>query len=131
MEVLQKSISNYNAYVNLMNARINELMDEVYAKVGIRTKPDYKALHMRKVVLSGDQSFDYRSMDRAFNDSLRRTTVEGEQAGELTLFIYEEIEAFRSAAESVGLTNSDIQDVFYNNAHRIIESVKKFDNQPQ
>ena len=79
-EVLQKSISNYNAYVNLMNARINELIDEVYAKVGIRTKPDYKALHMRKVVLSGDQSLDYQSMDRAFNDSLRRTTPEGEQA---------------------------------------------------
>jgi hypothetical protein len=79
-EVLQKSISNYNAYVNLMNTRINELMDEVYARSGIRTKPDYKALHMRKVVLSGDQSANYESLDQAFNDSLRRTTVEGTRA---------------------------------------------------
>jgi len=54
--------------------------------------------------------------------------IEGEEAEELTFFIYEEIEAFRRAADSVGLTNRDIEDVFYNNAHQIIESVKKNDS---
>lgn len=38
---------------------------------------------------------------------------------ELTNFMYEEIKAFKKAAENVGLTKEDINDVFYANASRV------------
>jgi len=50
--------------------------------------------------------------------------VEGEEAEKLTFFMYEEIDAFRRAAEAAGLTYGDIEDIFYNNAVRIIEAAK-------
>jgi len=46
--------------------------------------------------------------------------VPSEDAGSITFFIYEEIDAFRRAAENNGLSRSDIEDVFYNNAKRIL-----------
>jgi predicted TIM-barrel fold metal-dependent hydrolase len=46
--------------------------------------------------------------------------VDAVEAGKMTFFMYEEIEAFRRAAEATGLSREDIEDVFYNNAHRII-----------
>jgi predicted TIM-barrel fold metal-dependent hydrolase len=48
--------------------------------------------------------------------------VEGEQADGLSFFLYEEIDAFRRAAGATGLTQQDIDDVFYDNAMRVIES---------
>lgn len=42
--------------------------------------------------------------------------VKGEQAEELTFFMYEEIDAFRRAADAVGLGKCDIEDIFFNNA---------------
>ena len=49
--------------------------------------------------------------------------LEKEEADKLTFFMYEEIDAFRRAAAATGLTASDIEDVFYNNAKNLIESV--------
>ncbi|MHC4394295.1 MAG: amidohydrolase family protein [Planctomycetota bacterium] len=46
--------------------------------------------------------------------------VGDEEARKMTFFMYEEIDAFRRAAEATGLRRDDIEDVFYNNAHRII-----------
>jgi predicted TIM-barrel fold metal-dependent hydrolase len=46
--------------------------------------------------------------------------VEGEQAGTLSFFLYEEIDAFRRAAQATGLTSADVEDVFYGNAARLI-----------
>ena len=43
--------------------------------------------------------------------------AEGER---LTFFLYEELLAFREAAEATGLTRADIEDVFYNNAARLL-----------
>jgi len=37
----------------------------------------------------------------------------------ITTFMYEELMAFRRAAQAVGLTRQDVEDVFYNNAARI------------
>lgn len=48
--------------------------------------------------------------------------VEGPQAEKLTFFMYEEIEAMRLAAKAEGLQRADIEDVFYNNAVRIINN---------
>jgi len=50
--------------------------------------------------------------------------VEGKEAEKLTFFMYEEVDALRRASESTGLTPDDIKDIFYNNAHRIIQSAK-------
>ena len=47
--------------------------------------------------------------------------LEGEEAEALTFFLYEELSAFRTAAERVGLSRADIEDVFYNNAARLLE----------
>ncbi len=46
--------------------------------------------------------------------------VPPEQAERLTFFIYEQIEAFRQAAEATGLIDGDIEDIFCQNAYRII-----------
>jgi hypothetical protein len=46
--------------------------------------------------------------------------VEGAEAEKLSFFLYEEIDAFRRAAERVGLTRDDIADVFCRNAQRLI-----------
>ncbi|MGQ9632492.1 MAG: GNAT family N-acetyltransferase [bacterium] len=48
--------------------------------------------------------------------------VEGREAEELTFFLYEEIDAFRRAAEATGLAREDLEDVFYNNAMGIIKT---------
>ena len=46
--------------------------------------------------------------------------VDGEDADNLTFFMYEELEAFRQASKSAGLKKEDIEDVFYNNAARLL-----------
>jgi predicted TIM-barrel fold metal-dependent hydrolase len=46
--------------------------------------------------------------------------VDGPEAETLSLFLYEQIHAFRRAAERTALTSPDIEDVFYYNAERII-----------
>lgn len=48
--------------------------------------------------------------------------VDGDEAERLSFFMYEEIAAFKQAAESRGLSRNDVQDVFYNNAARILSA---------
>jgi len=48
--------------------------------------------------------------------------VDGQEAERLSFFVYEIIDAFRRAAEAVGLTTDDVKDVFYGNARRIVMS---------
>lgn len=50
------------------------------------------------------------------------TPEEGEQ---LTFFMYEEILAFKRAAEKTGLSRGDIEDVFHNNARRLIDGARR------
>jgi len=49
--------------------------------------------------------------------------LDGGEAEQLTFFMYEEIDAFRRAAESTGLSRQDVEDVFCNNAAAMLESV--------
>jgi predicted TIM-barrel fold metal-dependent hydrolase len=44
-----------------------------------------------------------------------------EERGQVTFMLYEEIAAFKRAAEARGLTQQDIEDVFYNNACRLLK----------
>lgn len=50
--------------------------------------------------------------------------VEGSEADSITFFMYEEIDAFRKASISCGLNSADINDIFYTNAKKLIESVR-------
>lgn len=47
------------------------------------------------------------------------------EAGQLTFFVYEQLKAFRRAAERTGLSASDVEDVFYGNAMRVIETARR------
>lgn len=47
--------------------------------------------------------------------------VDGPDAERLTFFLYEELAAFRRAAEAVALTRRDVEDVFHGNAERWIQ----------
>ncbi|WP_020618975.1 amidohydrolase family protein [Paenibacillus daejeonensis] len=51
--------------------------------------------------------------------------TEGPEAEQLSYFLYEQIEAFRLAAEAEGLSRQDIEDVFYGNAAALIGRVKE------
>jgi hypothetical protein len=46
--------------------------------------------------------------------------IDGPEAERLTFFMYEELLAFRRAAERAGLGRQDLEDVFYNNAARLL-----------
>ncbi len=46
--------------------------------------------------------------------------VEGEEAEKLSFFLYEEILAFKLASMAANLSTSDIEDIFYNNANRLL-----------
>jgi predicted TIM-barrel fold metal-dependent hydrolase len=56
------------------------------------------------------------------SDDKHMRDVEGEQAEALSFFLYEEIDAFRRAAQATGLAPADIEDVFHGNAVRLIDS---------
>lgn len=45
----------------------------------------------------------------------------GDEAEQLTFFMYEEIDAFRRAAEACRLTAADIEDIFYRNARNMLD----------
>jgi len=49
--------------------------------------------------------------------------VDGAEASRLTFFLYEEIDAFRRAAERAKLGRKDIERVFYRNALEMVEAV--------
>jgi uncharacterized protein len=48
--------------------------------------------------------------------------IHGEDADALTFFLYEEIRAMKEAVDELGLGRSDVENLFYGNAERIIES---------
>ena len=52
--------------------------------------------------------------DVSYDKNMKETDEEN-----VTIFMYEELMAFRRAAQTVGLTRQDVEDVFYNNAARI------------
>lgn len=51
--------------------------------------------------------------------------VSAEEAEKITFFAYEELLAFKRAAEELNLTKQDIEDIMYNNAVEIIEGARK------
>jgi hypothetical protein len=54
------------------------------------------------------------------SDDPHMREVGDEEGAQLSFFLYEELLAFRQAAEAVGLNAEDVADVMYNNATRLI-----------
>ena len=54
------------------------------------------------------------------SDDPHMREVSPKEGEKLTFFMYEELLAFKRAAEAVGLSDADLEDVFYNNAARLI-----------
>lgn len=48
--------------------------------------------------------------------------VSGSEAEALTFLMYEEIDAFRCASEATGLVRRDIEDIFFNNAAKLLKN---------
>jgi hypothetical protein len=48
--------------------------------------------------------------------------VDDAEAQQLTFFMYEELLAFRRAAEATSLRREDIEDIFFNNATQMLAS---------
>ncbi len=56
---------------------------------------------------------------------------EGDEAESLTFFMYEEIRAFKRAAENLGLSRDDVNRVFYGNSCKLLEGCGYFCSQPR
>jgi len=70
-----------------------------------------------KRICEGDEYINYvRHAD--WEDNRTRRNVEEEER--YTFFLYEQILAFKRAAVACHLTKSDIEDVFFNNAYRLL-----------
>jgi hypothetical protein len=50
--------------------------------------------------------------------------VSAEEGEQLSFFLYEQLYAFRCAAEAVGLSRAGIEDVFHNTASKIIAAAR-------
>jgi uncharacterized protein len=57
------------------------------------------------------------------SDDPHMREVNEDEGRQLSFFLYEELWAFRQAAEALGLTPDEIEDVFYSNAARILRLV--------
>lgn len=79
-------------------------------------------MRMRRIVEGGHYvNLVPRGLYGDVSDDPNMGEVDGVEADRLTFFLYEEIDAFRRAAEACRLAAKDVEDVFYNNARRILD----------
>lgn len=78
-------------------------------------------MRMRRVTKNG---FYYNIVPKGlYGDvSYDAHMIEDEDGSEITNFAYEEIKAFKRAAEQLGLTKQDVEKAFYGNAARILNA---------
>lgn len=74
------------------------------------------AMRARRVC-EGDNYINYVRKARWEDEHTRR---DPEKEDTFTFFLYEEIAAFRRAAQATGLSRADVEDVFYHNARRLL-----------
>ena len=80
-------------------------------------------MRMRRICENGNYiNLVPRGLYGDVSDDKHMREVDGEQADVLSFFLYEEIDAFRRAAQATVLTPRDIEDVFSGNAARVIQS---------
>ena len=61
--------------------------------------------------------------DPSQDPHLREVTEE--EAKCITFFMYEELLAFKRAAKALNLSRQDVEDIMYNNAHKLLEDARK------
>jgi len=71
----------------------------------------------------GDRYINFSDGEYGWNTPARRKSPEAEAA--YTLYLYEELRAFRVAAERVGLTPEQVGQVMGANAQRMVETAKQ------
>lgn len=98
------------------NQTVFEILIEEVGPKRILFGSDLPIVAMRaKRECEGDEYVNYiRHAD--WSDSRTRKRPEEES---YTFFLYEEILAFRKAAEKCGLTDADVADIFFNNAYQL------------
>jgi len=107
----------YDISANCNQTVFEMLIKEVGAK-RILFGSDLPIVAMRaKRECDGDNYINY-IRNAEWRDSHTRRRPEEED--NYTFFIYEEILAFRKAAEVCGLSDSDIEDIFFNNAYLLL-----------
>lgn len=78
-------------------------------------------MRMRRIVCDGRYvNVVPRGLYGDVSDDRNMMEVEGAEAEKLSFFLYEELDAFRRAAERAGLSRPDIENVMCNNARRLI-----------
>jgi predicted TIM-barrel fold metal-dependent hydrolase len=78
-------------------------------------------MRMRRICEQGNYvNLVPRGLYGDVDDDRHMREVEGRQAATLSFFLYEQVDAFRRAAQATGLTPADIEDVFYRNAARLL-----------
>ena len=85
---------------------------------------DMPILRMRmRRITEGDHYVNLvpRGLYGDVSDDPNMGEVDGAEADRLTFFLYEELDAFRRAAEACRLAAEDVEDVFHNNARRILD----------
>lgn len=126
-EVLAKSRKMYFDFSANTNDRV---FTELLRTVGPRRVlfgTDLPILRMRmRRVTEGDHYVNLvpKGLYGDISGDKNMGEVEGEEAEKLTFFLYEELLAFRRAADAAGLSRGEIEDVFHNNAARIIEAAQ-------
>lgn len=58
------------------------------------------------------------------SDDPHMREADGEEAGRLTFFLYEELLALKKAVEKLGLSKQDVEDIMYNNAVEMIRGAE-------
>lgn len=51
--------------------------------------------------------------------------VTAEEAEKITFFMYEELLAFKRAAQTLNLSRQDVEDIMYNNARKLLDDARK------
>lgn len=124
-EVLAESRSMCFDFSANTNAWVFERLIECVGPRRILFGSDMPVLRMRmRRVTEGDHYVNLvpKGLYGDVSDDPNMGEVEGDQAEKLSFFLYEEIDAFRRAAEARGLSRDEVADVFHNNARRLLDA---------
>ena len=123
-EVLAQTKRMYFDFCANTNARVFEQLLRCVGPKRVLFGTDLPILRMRMRRITRDGHYVNlvpRGLYGDVSGDANMGEVDGDEASRLTFFLYEEIDAFRQAAERAELTRADIEDVFYNNARRLLD----------
>lgn len=125
-EILSKSKNMYVDFSANTNSSVFEQLIKAIGPKRILFGSDMPILRMRmKRICENGKYLNVvpRGLygDVSYDPNMRE--VDSPEADKLTFFMYEELRAFKKAAEKCGLTKEDIEDIFYNNSKAILDSI--------